>query len=57
MLKIPILQQFSLLFVKTITAEFYDSHIILTMICIFLSEFGLKSRNLTLHPTATEKFF
>ena len=27
------------------TAEFYDKHILLSMICIFLSEFGLKSRN------------
>ena len=34
------------------TAEFfYDNHILLTMLCIFLREFGLKWRNLLLHPT------
>ena len=32
------------------TAKFYDNHILLTMICIFLSEFGLKS-----HCKSTEK--
>ena len=34
--------------------EFRDNHILLSMICIFSSEFGLKYRNLTLRPT--EKF-
>ena len=32
------------------TAELNDYHILLTMLYIFLSEFGLNSRNLTLHP-------
>ena len=33
------------------TAEFYDNHILLTMICIFWSELGLKLRYVALHVT------
>ena len=38
-------------FVVKNTAECYDNHILLTMLCIFFTEFGLKTRILTLHPT------
>ena len=39
------------------TAEFYYNHILLTMICIFWPEFGLKPRYVALHVTEMEKFF
>ena len=37
-------------------AELYYNHIRLTMLCIFLSEYGLKSSNLLLQVTENELF-
>ena len=34
-----------------ITAQFYNNPIPITKICLLFSEFELKLRNLTLHPT------
>ena len=39
------------------TAEFYENHILLTMMCIFWSEFELKRRYFALLLTGTESFF
>ena len=39
------------------TAGFYDNQILLTMTCIFVSEFELKSRYLTLDQTENAKDF
>ena len=33
------------------TAEFYDKHILLTLVCIFWLEFGLKPQYFALHLT------
>ena len=38
-------------------AEFYDNHILLTMICIFWPEFGLKQRYVALHETENVTVF
>ena len=53
--KFSIFKQFSQVFYQT-TAEFYDNHILLTMICIFWPEFGLKPRYVALHLTENEIF-
>ena len=37
------------------TAEFYDNHILLTMISIFWPELGLKPRYVALHVTENGK--
>ena len=39
------------------TAEFYDKQILLTVICIFWPEFGLKPRYFVLHLTENGKVF
>ena len=38
-------------------AKFYDNHTLLTMICIFLPEFGLKPLYFALHVTEYGKVF
>ena len=37
------------------SAECFDNRILLTMICMFLIETGLKSRNLALYSTENDK--
>ena len=39
------------------TAEFYDEHILLTMLCIFLAEFVLKPRYFALYLTENGQVF
>ena len=39
------------------TSEFYDKHILLTVVCLFLPEFGLKPRYFALHLSENGKVF
>ena len=39
------------------TAKFYDMNIFVTVVCIFLPEFGSKTRYFALHPTENVNVF